>query len=106
MPGKHPDPPVQPLSGACDGLFLCHSLTERVMKMAHAKTIISGGDLANKLADYEGCPAGTIPLSEAPINRAAWYVVSWPEHVRSPRFNSDADYTECATRAEAEEFTS
>lgn len=35
--------------------------------------------------------------------RFAWFVVSWPEHVLAPRFNSDATYHLCASEANARE---
>jgi hypothetical protein len=30
-----------------------------------------------------------------------WWVVSWPDHVTRPRFNSDATYLQCRSESEA-----
>lgn len=30
-----------------------------------------------------------------------WFRVTWPEHVKTPRFNGDATYAECRSKEEA-----
>lgn len=36
--------------------------------------------------------------------RGTWWVVSWPEHVTTPRYNGDANYGRCRDEAEAREL--
>jgi len=40
---------------------------------------------------------------EAESASALWWVISWPKHVITPRYNSDANYQSYATKDEAEE---
>lgn len=54
--------------------------------------------------DAIGSVAARIEEEEIDKVRALWWVVSWPEGVTTPRYNTDATYAECASKAEALEI--
>ena len=56
--------------------------------MKHKPLLISGLDLFARAFDT----FNDNDLNE--IDRSALYLVTWPEHVHSPRFNGDCDYSE------------
>lgn len=69
----------------------------------HTPVIIDGTTLLGRLADYENCDDGCTP-DGAKIDARGWYVVTWPQHVLSPKYNSDADYHPFDSLADAQEY--
>ena len=54
--------------------------------MQHTPILIDGLDLFNAYEDGTDTPDS--------IDRSALYEVTWPEHVTSPRFNGDCDFSQ------------
>lgn len=53
-------------------------------------------EAAERLQEAEGCCIASL--------EGQWFVVTWPEHVTTPRYNSDATYHGPMTKAEAIEW--
>jgi hypothetical protein len=60
----------------------------------HEETIISGTDLAHAFGSYDsGDVAACLGFDDyESIDWSGFWLVSWPDHVITPRFNYDATY--------------
>lgn len=75
--------------------------------MKHNSVIISGNDLCGAFGSYDSQDVADLLGFDnyESIDWAGFWHVSWPEHVSSPRYNSDANYSFVgATFAEATDY--
>lgn len=70
----------------------------------HKPIIISIDDLTNRLfSDSDGFyMTDALEIDPAEVPDIGWVVVTWPEHVINPRYNSDANYLLFETCGDAE----
>ena len=63
--------------------------------MKHNSVIISGNDLCGAFGSYDSQDVADLLGFDnyESIDWAGFWHVSWPEHVSSPRYNSDANYS-------------
>lgn len=63
--------------------------------MLHNSVIISGNDLCGAFGSYDSQDVADLLGFEnyESIDWTGYWHVSWPEHVSSPRYNSDANYS-------------
>lgn len=72
--------------------------------MKHKAILISHDDLVSRLfRDSDNFELGDA-VEEVPTATTDWFIVQWPQHVISPRFNSDATYFQFNQKSEAEEW--
>jgi hypothetical protein len=76
--------------------------------MKHNSVIISGSDLCGAFGSYDSQDvADLLGFSDyESIDWSGYWHVSWPEHVSSPHYNSDANYSFMATLEEARDYNS
>lgn len=62
--------------------------------MTHADIIISGNDLCDAFGSYDSQDVADLLGFDSyeAIDWGGFWLVSWPEHVVTPRYNADANF--------------
>lgn len=74
--------------------------------MTHQTTLIHGNDLCEAFGTYDSDDVASCLGADNydSIDWNSFWLVSWPQHVTTPRFNSDANYSgPFASKQEAQE---
>ncbi len=74
--------------------------------MKHNPVAIEYGDLMERITDEQIKTMDTDSGPDVPaaLPHASWYVVMWPEHVQTPRYNDDCTVHGPMNKQEAMEY--